>query len=289
MKKINSILEHHRHWLSQSNGMAVQALEYLDEDLACGTLVGLDNVSDSLRMLAVYHGIQGEVAIYGADASGWEEVSRSIMYRYWGLMLRAKTFSQTSFLQGIKTVPNLTNQLSNAACLLAAFVAADRRDLASSVADVLVGMLTVGGAIDPGYLKERRFEPFMLWIYSVYSGGDASAQIESMNLGVYQKVIDSWADEQSLAGAMEEVCQYHLANTEDKGGDWDPEFKNPPFDLLPLEIGAIYQVRQQIGLTSPVITGPLVSVGTAALENLVFTPDSVAAKVEAAYRNFFSL
>lgn len=288
MKKINSILEQHRHWLSQSDGLVTQEMEYLEEDLANDSLAGLDNVSDSLGMLAIYYGIQGEVAIYGTDISGWGEVSRSIMYRYWALMLRAKAFSKTSFLQGIKIVPNLTNQLSNAGCLLAAFIAGGRRDLASSVADVLVGMLTVGGAIDPGYLKERRFEPFMLWLYSVYSGGDAPPQIESMNLGVYQKVIDSWANEQRLAGVLEEICQYHLANTEDKGGAWDPEFKNPPFDLLPLEVGAIIQVRQQVGLVSPAITGPLLSAGAAALESLAFSPDDVTVKVEAAYRDFFS-
>lgn len=288
MKKIEKILERHRHWLSQSGGMVAQELEYLEEDLACDSLEGLDNVSDSLGMLAVFHGIQGELAICAGDISGWEEVSRAMTYRYWGLMLRAKAFSKTSFLQGIRTVPNLTNQLSSAGCLLAGFIVADRHDLAESVADVLVGMLTVDGTVDSGYLKERRFEPFMLWLYSVYSGGTAPVLIESMNLGIYQKVIDSWADEQKLVGVLEEVCQYHLANSEDKGGAWDPEFKNPPFDLLPLEVVAILKVRQQIGLTSPAVTSPLLSVETAALENLTFKLDDVAVKVEAAYRNFFS-
>jgi hypothetical protein len=288
MKKIEKVLERHRHWLSQSGGIVAQELEYLEEDLACDSLEGLDNVSDSLGMLAIFHGIQGEVAICSGDISGWDEVSRAMTYRYWGLMLRAKAFSKTSFLQGIRTVPNLTNQLSNAGCLLAGFIAADRHDLAESVADVLVGILTVDGAADSDYLKERRFEPFMLWLYSVYSGGTAPFLIYSMNLGIYQKVIESWADEQKLAGVLEELCQYHLANSEDKGGAWDPEFKNPPFDLLPLEILAIFKVRQQIGLTSPAVTSPLLTAEATALENLTFKPDDVAVKVEAVYRRFFS-
>lgn len=245
-------------------------------------------MSDSLGILAVCHGIQGEVAICGGDTFGWEEVSRAMLYRYWGLMPRAKGFSKTSFLQSIRNVPNLTNQLSSAGCLLAGFIAADRHDLAESVADVLVGMLTIDGAIDPGYLKARRFEPFMLWLYSIYSGGAAPILIEDMNLGIYQKVIGGWADEQRLVGTLEDMCQYHLANSEDKGGAWDPEFKNPPFDLLPLEIIAIFKVRQQIGLISPVVTSPLLSVETAALENLNFKSDDIAVKVEAAYKKFFS-
>lgn len=288
MKKIEKILEQHRHWLSQSGGMVAQELEYLEEDLACDSLEGLDNVSDSLGILALCHGVRGEIAICAGEVSGWEDVSRAMIYRYWGLMLRAKSFSKTSFLQGIRTVPNLTNQLSSAGCLLAGFIAADRPDLAESVADILAGMLTVDGAVDSGYLKERRFEPFMLWLYAIYSGGAAPVLIESMNLGIYQKVIDSWADEQELVGVLEEVCQYHLANTEDKGGAWDPEFKNPPFDLLPLEVAAILKVRQQIGLATPAVTSPLLSVETAALENLTFKPDDVAVKVEAAYRIFFN-
>ncbi|MGA9224373.1 MAG: hypothetical protein WBZ57_24600, partial [Pseudomonas graminis] len=91
MKKIEGILEQHRHWLSQSDGMVAQELEYLEEDLACESLEGLGNVSDSLGILAVCHGIQGEVSICAGDISGWEEVSRAMIYRYWALMLRAKT------------------------------------------------------------------------------------------------------------------------------------------------------------------------------------------------------
>ncbi|MNN93040.1 hypothetical protein D3C81_2114100 [compost metagenome] len=97
-------------------------------------------------------------------------------------------------------------------------------------------------------------------------------------------MIDCWADEQRLAGVLDAVCQYHLANSEDKGGAWDPEFKNPPFDLLPLEVFAIFKVRQQCGLKSPTVAHPLLSVEVAALENLTFKPDEVSVKVEAAYR-----
>ncbi|WVV47493.1 hypothetical protein THH46_24005 [Pseudomonas sp. NA13] len=183
MDEINVRLHQHRRWLLQSEGLTAQELDYIDEDLASDSLNGLDNVADSLGMLATYHGIRGEVAISDGEASGWEQVSRSMMYRYWALMLKAKAFSKTSFLQGIQTVPNLTNQLSLAGCLLAGLITVDRRDLAASVADVLAGMLTVKGAVDSSYLEQRRFEPFMLWLYSVYSQGAALPEIKSLSLG----------------------------------------------------------------------------------------------------------
>lgn len=289
MDEINVRLHQHRRWLSQSEGLTAQELDFIDEDLASDSLSGLDNVADSLGMLATYYGIRGEVAISDGEASGWEYVSRSMMYRYWALMLKAKAFSKTSFLQGIQTVPNLTNQLSIAGCLLAGLIAVDRRDLAASVADVLAGMLSVKGAVDSSYLERRRFEPFMLWLYSVYSQGAALPDIKSMDLGIYQNVIDEWTNEQGLADALEALCRYHLSNAEDNGGAWDPEFKHAPFDLLPLEIHAIFQVRQQLGLTAPAVSSPLLSAETAALENLVTVPDQLAVRVETAYERFFGL
>lgn len=220
MNSLRSILSQHRQWLFQAEGMVARELDYIDEDLAEGSLGGLANVSDSLGMLATYHGIQGEVAICSGDASGWRAVSIALVYRYWALKLKAHGFSATHFLGSLNKGPNLTNQLSNAGCLLAAFIAADRRDLAGSVAEMLAGMLRVERAIDAHYLKRRQFEPFMLWLYGRYLA-QATARVGS-ELGVYQQVIDCWVDEQGLGEALREVSQYHLANMDDQGGDWDP-------------------------------------------------------------------
>lgn len=124
---MRGLLEQHRQWLSQAEGIVVQELDYLDEDLAEASLGSLVNASDSLETLATYHGIQGEVAIYLGEPRGWNAVSTSLMYRYWALRIKARCFSATRFLGELNKGPNLTNQLSKAGCLLAAFMAADRR------------------------------------------------------------------------------------------------------------------------------------------------------------------
>lgn len=286
MREIEKIVGKHRCWLSQSDDMVARELKYLDEDLANESLAGLNNVPDSLEILAVYHGKQGEVSVFSNDPSGWVDISRAIIYRYWALILRAKIFSKTRFLQNIRHSPNLTNQLSGAGCLLAGFIAADRQDLAEPVADIIEGMYSVKGAVNPEYLKGRRFEPFMLWLYSAYVGRNVISLGKDMDLGVYQKLIDAWVDEQKLSSALVEVCQYHLDNSEDKGGR-DPEFKSPPFDLLPLEMSAVFRVLKKSGFPLPVVASPLLSVGLAALENLIFKSDEVTQKVEAAYIKFF--
>jgi hypothetical protein len=287
MKKIGNIIQQHRQWLAQSDAMVASELEYLDEDLESNSLEGLDNAADSLGFLALYHGIHGQVALYDSDASGKQEISQAIMYRYWSLRLKAKSFSQTSFLRGVKTVPNLTNQLSNAACLLAAFIATGQRELAASVADILHGMLTVKGAVDADYLKARRFEPFMLWLYSVYAGNEAPFPVHDAELGVYQQIVDNWSGDQHLADALQEIAQYHAKNIEDKGGSWDPEFKNAPFDLVLWEVGAIDNVRRTLGLESPTTASPLLPDEVIGFQQLDFGTDDVTAKVESAYQNLF--
>jgi hypothetical protein len=287
MTAIEKMFEQHRGWLSQSESMVAKEAEYLKEDLSTNTLSALDNVSDSLSMLATYYGIKGVVSVNDGVFSGWDDVSRSIIYRYWALKIRAKSFSKTAFLCGVKTIPNLTNQMGNAGCLLAAFVAADRDDMASPVADVLLGMLTIKGAVDSGYLRQRIFEPFMMWLYSVYSGESVSSEIESVNLGVYQRVIESWDKADDLSFALEELCEYHLSNANDTGRSWDPEFKNPPFDLLPLEIQAIRVVRKKLGFVMPSTNHPLLSLETSSAEHLSIIPDDLSLEVESAYNDLF--
>ena len=287
MITIEKILQQHRDWLSQSEGMIAQELEYLKEDLSSNNLSALDNVSDSLGMLATYYGIKGVLSVSDGVLSGWDDVSKSINYRYWALKIRAKSFSKTAFLQGVKAIPNLTNQMGNAGCLLACFIASNRDDMASSVADVLLGMLTIKGAVDSGYLMQRKFEPFITWLYSVYLGKDISPEIEFSNLGVYQKIIDSWDKPDDLSFAITELCKYHLSNADDTGGSWDPEFKNPPFDLLPLEVKAISVVRQKLGLVTPSVDHSLLSSATSSVENLSIIPDDLSNEVESVYNGFF--
>lgn len=282
MNKVEKILRGHREWIANSGGRVARELRLIKDDLADCDMVGLDNVSDSLGRLANYYGIKGNLALRSGEAAACDEISRSINYRYWALRLRAKSFSNTAFLRGVKSVPDLTGQLSNASCLLAAFISIDRRDLAESVADILEGMLSIDGVVDAEYLARRKFEYFMLWLYSVYSGGECPL-VTGLDLGVYQGVLDSWECSEGLSRVMMSLCAYHLENSDDDGGDWDPEFKNPPFDLLAFEIKAISVVRQKRGLPSNEPQHELLSVPSSSIEGLSVVSDEISDEVEAAY------
>ncbi|HAT42690.1 MAG TPA: hypothetical protein DCS87_13335 [Rheinheimera sp.] len=287
MTAFKKIIQHHRDWLVKSESRIPIEFNYLKEDLSDGTLSALDNVSDSLGRLATYFGIKGILAVNDDVQSGWEDISKSLNYRYWALKIRAKSFSKTAFLGGIKAIPNLTNQIGNAGCLLAAFVAMDRDDLAAPVADVLLGMLTIKGAVNSDHLRLRNFEPFMIWLYSVYSGENVNSEIVFSDLGVYQRVIDSWDKSDELSFALDSLCEYHVSNATDAGGRRDPEFKNPPFDLLPLEINAISVVRKKLGLEMPYVNHPLLSLKTSSADQIFINSDDLSDEVEIAYNRLF--
>ncbi|KPW79238.1 hypothetical protein ALO76_02886 [Pseudomonas syringae pv. coriandricola] len=288
MNCLKKTIDAHRQWLFKSSDLVTEELNYVYEDIESNSLVGFNNVADSLGILASYYGTKGEVAIYDEDNSGWQDISKSVMYRYWALKLKAKSFSNTRFLKNVKTVPNLTNQMSNAACLLATFISTNQRVLSSNVADILMGMITVKDAVDQSYFEDRRFEPFMLWLNSIYAGSDVPSQVTNRDFGVYQAVVNNWENEQNLSSSLEAICVYHLANSEDKGGKWNPEFKKPPFDLLPFELSAIYQVRQNVGLETPTeIRHNLLPIKKTDLEKINFNSDDILEKINAAYEDFF--
>ncbi len=287
MSAISKIIVQHRDWLVRSESRIGREFNYLKEDLADGSLNALDNVSDSLGRLATYYGIKGILAVNDGVHSDWNDISKSINYRYWALIIRARSFTKTAFLRGVKHVPNLTNHLGNTGCLLATFIVVDRDEIASQLADLLLGMLTIKGVVDSDCLKHRKLEPFMLWLYSVYSGKAFASEIEFVNLGVYQMVIEYWDKPDDLSLALIELCEYHLANTDDTGGSWDPEFKYAPFDLVPVEIQAIYVVREKCGLPVPSPNHPLLSLKTSSVKHLSISSDDLSFEVESAYKNFF--
>ncbi len=81
--------------------------------------------------------------------------------------------------------------------------------------------------------------------------------IESRDLGPYADLFRYWDDPTSIAGAIRKMCDYHCQNMIDKG--LDEEFDVAPFDLYPVEILAVYKIRERLGLETPIIEHPLLA------------------------------
>lgn len=246
---IDAMIAYHRKWL-EKNGSRILEREtgYLKEDIESGTPIAFQQIPDSLDGLATYFGIRGTLEVLdGQKEKGWQNISNAIDFRGWGLKLRAESFFRDS---GVKSV-NLTNYVSQAACLVC--VSEKWCGLAE---EILRRVSDNADAVDQMYWKSRRFEPFVLYCCKI-------RDCEAVNgglVGPYDQVIASWDNDTSLAAALESVCDYHCKNMDDTDGDFDPEFKHSPFDLLPCEVILVNRVRERLGLPIPKVTHRLVSI-----------------------------
>jgi len=140
------------------------------------------------------------------------------------------------------------------------------------------------GAISQPYWSSRRFEPFVLHCADVLAGAEPDP---AGLVAPYADVIASWGDEHALEQALRDVCGYHVQNIDDLGGDWDPEFDQPPFDLIACELIFIEHIRTELGLSTPTINHPLVSVLGTGLPIADIPVDPLLEQLEEAFDNCF--
>lgn len=246
-KSIKSLVKLHRKWL-EKNGARIldRDTAYLLGDLEEGTPEAFLPMPASLDALALYYGILGTVELVDGQEIGWNHISTALDFRGWSLKVGAKSF----FRQPGSTL-NLTNHVGRAACLIC--VSEKWGEAAESI---LREVDRDPDAVDQPYWKSRRFEPFVLECCLIRDGkAPSNDHLEPP----YLAVIQNWHDDRALGHALAEVCEYHRANMDDHGGLWDPEFKHPPFDLLPCEVMLVQRIRKQLGLSIPEVSHELIS------------------------------
>ncbi|PQO36457.1 hypothetical protein [Blastopirellula marina] len=243
---IEAMVKLHREWLENNGAKTLgRESEYLQQDIEEGTPAAFQQIPDSLYGLATHYGILGIVELIDGQMSGWNHVSMAIDFRGWELKICAELYRR------VGSAPNLTNQVSPAACL--ACVSEKWGGMAKSI---LREIDRDQESVDQAYWKSRRFEPFVAECCSIRDGREPSND----NLEPpYDAVVQKWNDDSALVHALEQVCEYHCANMDDVGGDWDPEFKHSPFDLLPCEVMLVRRIRRELGLSIPEVPHPLVT------------------------------
>ena len=245
-KRIAQTIKDHREWLAKTGkGILARDSKYLLEDLEEGTLQAFQQIPHSLGTFAMYYGILGTLEVLDGKESGWEHVSAALDFQGWELKIRAESFYR------IGNAVNLTNYIGPAACL--ACVSEQWGEVAESI---LRRVEDDPGSVDQSYWKSRRFEPFVLEVCRIRNGEEPLATTLE---APYQSVIDAWGNSQAMANALEKVCDYHCKNMGERGGDWDPEFDHPPFDLLPCEVMFVREVHRGLGMPIPEVSHELVT------------------------------
>ena len=204
----------------------------------------------------MYFGIRGALSVIDGKDSGWADMSTSIDFCGWSVKLQV-------YLQGRGgSVSDLSNHTSRIACL-----ACISTKWAGFAEGILRSIDDGQWSIDKAFWKSRKLEPFVRTLGKIRDGKMVRASED--NCGPYDQVINSWGNEAALANALWVACEYHCENIYDVGGNWDPEFKHPPFDLIPCEVVYVNRIRQEIGLPVPAVQHDLVSL-------LEFEPRKIA-------------
>lgn len=94
-----------------------------------------------------------------------------------------------------------------------------------------------------------------------YLAHGGEADLSDLELGVYAQIFDVWNEPTKLITALHAAADYHVQNLDlPPYSDEDIfEFTGAPYDIFPVEIHAIYRVRQRLGLETPRIDHPLMN------------------------------
>ncbi len=96
---------------------------------------------------------------------------------------------------------------------------------------------------------------FMVQLYALYKQEPIDfSKYDTGNLDVYQGIIDCWDTPAALADALRKACNYHTERSH--GEDPGLEFVYSPYTAFPAEILAIYRVRADLGLETPMVEHP---------------------------------
>lgn len=96
---------------------------------------------------------------------------------------------------------------------------------------------------------------FMTRLYAKLIGSTALENTPRLcKASIYDKVLDSWADEKAFAAAVHSACDFHIVREADPNF---PDFYCDPFSFYPVEILALARVRKALGEPMPAIAHPL--------------------------------
>ncbi len=249
---VDRVAKEHQKWLADgSEEIRTWAVERIEARLEDGSLQSLRGVSSSLDALANYYAALGISGISNGNNSSWIYIHHSCLCHLWVVKIESSLFQRLANSSG------LDEHLPQAANSLCYSIAVNLGNWRQFIAEVLSDMATDRhrGMVDPRVWKQRTFEPFAIRLNHLLSPNDL-CEFNCENIGVYAPIFEHWKDEEFLRPALIRICDYHCENMRDVAKRI-AEFHDPPFDLIPWEILAIRQVRQQQGLSTPEIDHPL--------------------------------
>jgi hypothetical protein len=246
----------HREWLKKdaNDELRPTDLKYILEDLESDAPGAWPNIADSFGRLGTWYAVSGLIALADGSSAGWRDVHRAWLYKVMSLRIRITTFQRGKMLGRFQPVKSLELEAGPSALCLAYALMVGRKSEAEFFGEAVRMMTVDKKAVPDAYWQYHGLESFVLRLSRLFQH-DASAIGPS--LGCYQGIIDAWNHPRELAKAIHSVCEFHCQRIECKSVKFSAEFREPPFDLIPAEVLAVYSVRQALGMATPVVDHPL--------------------------------
>lgn len=248
---LERVLREHKEWLSRSEEFLERQTDYLRSDLSQPQLAVPGSVADSLQGIGYYWGVKGVVGGWTAEAKAARYLGRSIEYYFWSLLIRAQERRAGG--------PDFSNYVALLAAVICSGIAYEQDNITTPMAQLLLRVASSKQLVEPREWEALSFEPFALRLWSLVKSSELPSAIISQDVGVYAELLRPGMDEE----AIRQACDYHCSNIEDRGRGRAPEFKDPPFDLLPVDLLAAFKVWRGNGVTvnepdHPLLKTPLI-------------------------------
>ncbi len=222
----------------------------------------------NLEFLHIWYAAVAGLQILEGGQTGWQEFHRAVNYRMLGMQITCEVIDRAA-------KENKGSILANhAALLLAHALAIGDYGMANWVAERMLRSLS--DDMFTGW-DVMAFEPFMLKLCARWKKEAPDwTKHKLAKLGPYQAVFDSWDSNAALAEALVRVCDYHIEYADARSDEYLDQFAPHPYDIYPLEILAVFRVREKEGLPSCSVDHPLMK---SPLADVPRSPPMVADKL----------
>ncbi|HWL94952.1 MAG TPA: hypothetical protein VNT79_15640 [Phycisphaerae bacterium] len=256
-KIITRLTKEIRGWCRDVHHQIERDSGYLQQDLLNPEPTSFNNIASSLDGLTICWGRLGYMAILDGDAGGWTFIHRSALYHYWTLRINLRLYSASWGTDPTRRTGAYDSISTLCAHLYCYGVLTGLDPIASTSANALLAIETDGRLQNPQFWPVRRYEPFVLALHMLDQGKLLPQSIQERDFGVYDAILRNWVSGDDVASALTDACEYHCQNMDSRDADWHQEFRQTPFELIPIEILAIRRLRARQQLATPDIKHPL--------------------------------
>ena len=283
-KVINQLQQDVLNWIARPNNrsfMCDDSIASIQQNLRSAGENALLATASPLYDLAFYYSMQGASEVLEGHSTGWTAIHRAAAYTW----VHLKAFIGAYHADTRRRKQNRV-RANTAALNLAHLLALGAEPEAQWLGGRLLAS-TRDGSLGPWNLTP--FEPFMVHLYSRSVGVPFESTMEVAGLGVYQAIFDQW-ESGGLNAEIGALCDYHVRRSQEIDEDF-PEFVSGRYNLLPIEILALRQVRGQMGLETHLPDHPLLATPLASMEPMPLPKDelfeAIDERVEEMYGKFF--